>query len=133
MNLRLLEQVDEQTFAAKNTELRDQAAELSNQLQSAGGRDHNHANLAVKAFELSQSLKDNWVKSKLTTRRQLLQIIGLNWQLDGVTLIPTIRNPFNLSIEGLVLNNSRGERTSIELFLAGLAGWDSRMWRLTDW
>ena len=109
LNLRLLDEIDESTFASKSTELRDQIADLSQQIASA---DRNHAEqgeLAVKTFELSQRLQEKWLTADMATKRQLLQIVCLNFSLKGASLVPTIRKPFDILAEGLVLNNSRGD------------------------
>jgi hypothetical protein len=54
----------------------------------------------------------------------------LNSRLDGITLVPTMRKPFDVLAEGLLLKNTRGDRTPIELFLAGVAGWEPYVERL---
>jgi hypothetical protein len=46
-----------------------------------------------------------------------------------VTLCPTIRKPFDVLAEGLVSKESGGNRTPMELFLAGLADWDHEIRR----
>jgi hypothetical protein len=33
--------------------------------------------------------------------------------------------PFDLLAEGLISKHSRGDKTAIELFVAGIAGWDA--------
>jgi len=40
-----------------------------------------------------------------------------------------MRRPFNALAEGLVSENSRGNKTAIELFVAGVRGWGSWRWR----
>jgi len=44
----------------------------------------------------------------------------LNCTLDGATLVPEIRKPFDVLAEGLLSEKSRDNRTSIELFQRGL-------------
>jgi hypothetical protein len=44
----------------------------------------------------------------------------MNCTLDGGTLVPTMRKPFDVLAEGLVSENSRGDKTPLELFLAGV-------------
>jgi site-specific DNA recombinase len=110
LNLRLLDEIDEQRFAAKNTKIRDQIAELSLKLEAYDRNEAGTRDLAVKAFELSQSLKDKWVTSDMRRKRQLLQIVCLNLSLEGATLVPTMRKPFDILAEGLVSNNNRDER-----------------------
>jgi hypothetical protein len=40
-----------------------------------------------------------------------------------------IRKPFDVLAEGPLSKNSRGDRTAIELFVAGVRGWGSWRWR----
>ena len=61
----------------------------------------------MKAFELSQTLKEKWVKADIRAKRRLLEIVCLNFSLDGVSLVPTIRKPFQILLEGLTWKNSR--------------------------
>ena len=58
LNLRLLEEIDPDTFAAKNTELRDRAARLKLQADALDRGHDENADIAIKAFELSQSLTE---------------------------------------------------------------------------
>ncbi len=99
------------TYAQKATELRDEVAQLRLQIEAIDrGRDE-IADLAVKAFELSQSLQAKWVTSDYDAKRRILEIVCLNWRLDDVSLVPVMRKPFDMLAEGLSLNNSRGDRT----------------------
>ena len=109
LNLRLLEEIEAGTFAAKNTELRDKIAQLTLQLESANRERAENAEMAAKAFELSQSLTDKWVTADHGVTRHILEIGCLNFRLDDVTLVPTMRKPFQMLLEGLVWQNSRGE------------------------
>ncbi len=52
----------------------------------------------------------------------ILEIVCLNCHLDGVNLVPLIRKPFDVLAEGLLPEKSRGDKTAIELFVAGLQG-----------
>ena len=53
----------------------------------------------------------------------------LNIILDGVTPVPTMRKPFDVLAEGLVSENSRDDKTAIELFLAGIREWEAELRR----
>lgn len=77
--------------------------------------------IAVKAFELSQELRSKWLTADYAAKRRILEIICLNFSLEGVTLVPTMRKPFDMLAEGLDLKNSRGDKTAIELFRCGVA------------
>jgi hypothetical protein len=49
----------------------------------------------------------------------------LNCTLDGATLVPEIRKPFDVLAEGILSEKSRGDKTTIELFVAGIRGWEA--------
>ena len=59
-------------------------------------------------FELSQTLRDNWLAADYAEKRQILEIVWLNFRLDDVTLVPTIRKPFDVLAEGLSVQDSGG-------------------------
>jgi hypothetical protein len=95
--------------------------------------DHQHgevADLAVRAFELSQSLTERWVAADFAAKRQILEIICLNFRLDGATLCPTMRKPFDIAAEGLFFQSSRGDWIPIELFVHAVEGWEEDVKRL---
>lgn len=45
------------------------------------------------------------------------------------TLVPTMRKPFDVLAEGLLVQSSRGDKTAIELFIAGIRGWEAGLRR----
>ncbi|MEI6233133.1 MAG: hypothetical protein WCT04_08780 [Planctomycetota bacterium] len=100
----------EATFAAKSTELRDREKTLEIQIEATGRGRVEYTELAIKAFELSQRLEEKWTCADFQAKRQILEIICLNFTLDGVTLCPEMRKPFDVLAEGLVLKRSRGDR-----------------------
>jgi len=109
LNLRLLEEIETDTYQTKSTELRDRATELRLLLEAADrGRDEK-SDLAVRAFELSQNLRRKWLTADFAAKRNILQIVCLNFSLEDVTLVPTMRKPFDLLAEGLLFGNTRGE------------------------
>ncbi len=110
LNLRLHEEIDESTFADKNRELRDRITQLTNQVDGCDRNRAEQAEIALKAFELSQTLKAKWVKADVRAKRQLLDITCLNFLLDDVTLVPQIRKPFDVLAEGHFVLSSRGDR-----------------------
>ncbi len=110
LNLRLLEVIDAGTFAAKNTELRDRIASLSIQREAADRGREEHADLAIKTFELSQGLQEKWFGSDVLEKRNLLEKIQLNFTLQGAKLVPTMHKPFALLAEGLLVSSNRGDK-----------------------
>jgi site-specific DNA recombinase len=109
LNLRLLEEIERETFAAKDTELRDRLAQLALRIDVCDRQQSERGEVAAKAFELSQTLADKWLKADYLAKRQLLDIVCLNLCLDDVTLVPEMRKPFDALAEGLILQNSRGD------------------------
>ena len=74
----------------------------------------------MKAFELSQQLRSKWLTADYAAKRRILEITCLNFSLDGVSLVPSIRRPFDMLAEGLDLKNSRGDKTQLQLFHRGV-------------
>lgn len=110
LNLRLLDEIDADTFAAKSTELRDRIAALTLQMEAADrGRDE-LADLAQRAFELSQSLETRWLTSDVTVKRQILGMLFLNSKLVGTTLVVEMTKPFDILVKGPSVSSNRGDR-----------------------
>ncbi len=107
LNLRLHDEIDQSTFATKQTELRDQKAALKLRIEVADRSRHQIIDIAVKAFELSQSLHEKWLTADYAAKRRILEIVCLNCTLNDVTLCPTIRKPFDMLAEGLLVLSSR--------------------------
>lgn len=110
LNLRLLEEIEADTFATKNTKLRDRTAELQIQIEACDRNRNEIIDTAIKAFELSQNLRDKWFAADWAAKRRILEILCLNWKLDGVSLVPEWRKPFDLLAEGLQKKDSRADR-----------------------
>lgn len=45
-----------------------------------------------------------------SAKRQILEIVRVNFRLDGTTLVPEMRKPFDLLTKGLSVQSSRGGR-----------------------
>jgi site-specific DNA recombinase len=110
VNLRLLGEIDDRTLTDKATELRDQEANLMLQLAACDVGRHENNEIAIKAFELSQSLRAKWLTADYAAKRRLLEIVFLNFVLDDVTLVPETRKPFDMLAEGLLVSSSRADR-----------------------
>ena len=68
------------------------------------------ADLVSKVFELSQTLREKWLTADYHCKRRILEIICLNCSLDGVSLVATMRKPFDMLAKGLLQKDSRGDR-----------------------
>jgi hypothetical protein len=108
--LPLLDEIDAGTFASKSTELRDRMARLTLEMEAADRGSSEQADLAIKVFELSQTLVQKWLTADFSAKRQLLEIVFLNFKLDGVTLCYETRKPFDVLAKGLSVPLNRGDR-----------------------
>lgn len=109
LNLHLLEEIEADTFAAKQTELRDRAAKLKGQIDATDRSHDENADIVVKAFELSQNLRTKWLTADFAAKRRILEIVCLNLRLDDVSLCATMRKPFDVLTEGRISAKSRGD------------------------
>lgn len=110
LDLRLADQIDQQSFAAKQTELRDRVSSLKLQIDSVTRNRDELAELALKVFELSQTLTEKWLTADYSTKRRILEIVCLNCTLVDANLCLTIRKPFDVLAEGLLVSSSRDDR-----------------------
>ena len=81
LNLRLLNEIDATIFAKKQRELRDREADIKLRIDAADRSHHEMVDLAVKVFELSQTLRDKWLTANYPEKRQILEILCLNYRL----------------------------------------------------
>lgn len=112
LNLRLLEEIDANTYAVKAQELRDEESELRLRMERCSRDRTEIIDVAVKAFELSQSLREKWVTADYVAKRRILEITCLNCKLVDVTLCVTMKKPFDLLAKGLISKES-GARTTV--------------------
>ena len=108
LNLRLLNEIDATIFAKKQRELRDREADIKLRIDAADRSHHEMTDLAIKVFELSQTLKDKWLMANYPEKRQILEILCLNYRLDDVSLYVEMRKPFDVLAKGLDSEKSRG-------------------------
>lgn len=125
LNLRIDGQIKDDTFNRKQTELRDRLASIKlHSYVLDRSRDEN-AELASRVFNLLQTLRQWWFTADYAQRRNIQKIVWLNCRLVDASLCPTIIKPFDVLAEGLLVPESGGGRTPIELFLTGVREWTS--------
>ena len=108
--VRIADEIDQDTFAKKQTEMRDRLASIKLQLDVLDRSHDETAELAAKVFELSQTLRSQWLIADYAAKRRILEIVFLNCSLDDVTLVPVMRKPFDVLAEGLISKNSRDDK-----------------------
>ncbi|MCX7409397.1 MAG: hypothetical protein NTZ32_15070 [Planctomycetales bacterium] len=74
-DMRISQEIDADLFAAKQTGLRDRIAGLKLQLDVVDRSHEEMCDLAVKVFELSQSLRQKWLTADCATKRRILEIV----------------------------------------------------------
>lgn len=110
LNLRLAEEIESETFSTKNKELQAREEKVALLIEANGRRRSENTDLAIKVFELSQSLIERWDKADIPEKRKLLEIVCLNFSLDDATLCIEMRKPFDVIAKGLSIHSGRGER-----------------------
>jgi DNA invertase Pin-like site-specific DNA recombinase len=110
LNLRIADDIDQATYGRKGTELRDRLASIKLQLDALDRSHDEMGELASKVFELSQTLRQQWLTADDAAKRRILEIVCLNCTLDGATLCPEMRKPFDVLAEGLISKNSRDDK-----------------------
>ena len=109
LNLRILKEIDDTTFARKSTELRDRIARLTLEAEANDRAKQEHGDIAVRAFELSQTLKEKWLSADNAAKRRLLEIVCLNYSLSDGKLVYQMRKPFDVLAEGPISGQGRGD------------------------
>lgn len=110
LNLRLLEEITTDTFAKKSTELRDRIADATLRIEAVSRDRSEQAELAIRTFELSQSLEAKWLTADYSAKRQILETVFLNFTLDDVSLCYQMEKPFDALAKGLLVSSNRGDK-----------------------
>lgn len=115
LDLRMDNEISADDYATKRRELQDRQTAIAVQLQAADRDDREIADLAIKAFELSQSLTEKWVKADYNAKRTILSIMLETVRLNSRNVEFSLRKPFILlRNEKLVpLSGATGNRTPI--------------------
>src|SRR5690606_28897070 len=100
-------------------ELKVEATKADEAIAQMGEVDPAKTETALALFDWTQNSAEIWRGSNSSVRREILDAVCLNRTLSDVSLDATKRKPFDIFAEGLEINNSRGDRTAIELFTSG--------------
>ena len=105
LDLRLQQEVSQETYRRKESQLLEREHELEQLLHHEAQSQAEGGDAAIQVLELSQALKQKWVTADDAIKRNLLDLLCLNFTLEGKTLVPELRRPFNLLAEGLLVGN----------------------------
>ena len=80
------------------------------QMEQSSRSGSEHADVEVEAFELSQTRNEKLGVGRYPGKTTDPQNPLFNFSLDDARLVPAWRKPFDVLAEGLVSENSRGDR-----------------------
>ena len=103
LDLRLQQEVSQAAYRRKESQLLEREHELEQLLHHEAKAQTEGGDAAIRVLELSQALTQKWVAADDATKRNLLDLLCLNLTLEGKTLVPELRRPFNLLAEGLLV------------------------------
>ena len=102
LNGRLAGEIEQDVYAAKGTELRDEEARLKELIDTIDERSSDEGDLIAETFGLSQRLREQWLAADQPAKRRILNILSSDWTLEGGILTPVLRKPFDVLARGLV-------------------------------
>ena len=78
---------------------RDREAELKAKIDVADRGRHEIVGIVVKASELSQSSRQQWVTADYDAKRRILELVCLSWTLVDSSQVIAMRKPLDLLAE----------------------------------
>ncbi len=113
LDLRMDGEISADDYSDKRAELHERESAIRLQLETTDLDDRQVADLAIAAFELSQSLKNRWKNADYTAKRTILEILCQEVRLNCEKLEISLRKPFDSLIDGDLVSKSGagGNRT----------------------
>lgn len=102
--------MEKEVFTAKNIELKVEAERLRERLADTGAPGAEFVQTVMEAFDFAQQAAERWRVSGTADRRTILTRALLKRCLSDVSLVTTKRRPFDVLIEGPILDESRGDK-----------------------
>ena len=94
LDLRMDGEITADEYATKRQELYERQSAVALQLQTSDVDSREIADLAIKAFELTQSLKDRWVTADYKAKRAILGIVLKNARLNSQNVEFSLKLPY---------------------------------------
>uniref|UniRef100_A0A7C4QS20 Recombinase family protein n=1 Tax=Schlesneria paludicola TaxID=360056 RepID=A0A7C4QS20_9PLAN len=110
LNAFLAGSIDEATLAARQAQLRNEAATVAATLAACGDIGQEDVRVALGVFEFAQNAAQIWRGSKMLQKREILKAVSLNRTLGDVTLVLEKRKPFDELAKRPEIQLSRGDR-----------------------
>jgi len=109
LNAYLVGTVEEDVYKAKSNALKADSAATDESLAKLGALDPGRGEAAVALFDWTQRAGDAWRSSNNARRREILDLVCLNRALGDVNLVTQKRKPFDVIVERLPNEISRGD------------------------
>ena len=93
--------IDERYWAEVSTKWRAEQDEVRVQINRFEQADRNYVDRGIKIIELDQRAYSLYVEQELSEKRKLLNCVLSNSTLNGPTLCPTYKKPFDMIAEGV--------------------------------
>lgn len=110
LNAYLVGSIDEATLAARQTQLRDEAAHVAATLATCSDLGAEDVRTALGVFAFAQNAAEIWRGSTMGQKREILDSVSLNRLLGDVTLVVEKRKPFDELAKRPLDTSSRGDR-----------------------
>lgn len=121
--------IEEATINAKLAILRDELAVIEASLGKMFTVDATNVRAAPVILEFSQKKPEIRRSSTMLEKRRILEVVRLNRVLGHVTLEPQKRKPLDELAKRPSIQSSRGDKTPLERFIAGVRGWEAGLRR----
>ena len=96
--------IDDAYWFDTSTRWREDQDAILTQIEKLKNANRDYLDKGVKILELAQSAYSQYLTKEPKEKRRLLNSLLSNCTIDGLTLCPTYKKPFNFIHEGLLLN-----------------------------
>ena len=100
VDLRLEGEITKEEFEAKKNRLKDSQYELDQLILSYDEADDKFTKTLCSLLTVASNSDKIWTGSTIPEKRELLNFVFANLQLEGATLCYTLRKPFDKMLEG---------------------------------
>ena len=100
--------IDRGTYDRVRAQLQEEESQAQLALEGHSSASGSTTDLGLRVLELANRAYELWLAQEHQEREKLVQVLCLNLTLDGVTLTPEMRKPFDLLAEGLSHSDKSG-------------------------
>jgi len=100
LRLRIASEITSDDFSAMKAEIQAREANLKLQVEAAEQKHTKGTQVVHQVLHLVQTLPSRWSGMGVSAKRQTLDTLFTSLRLDGTSLVPTMRRPFDVLIGG---------------------------------